>query len=82
MNWTNYKYCDWCNFNSENESELEKHVKKYYFTHTHNFMNQNIQKVKVEISEMKENGFVLKTMAMADFQQEHGKRNLTYRTHY
>ena len=45
-------------------------------------MNQNIQKVKVEISHMKENGFVLKTMAMADFQQEHGKRNLTYRTHY
>ena len=80
MNKKDYTFCIWCIFHSLNESELEKHVTGYNFRHNDDcdFKNKNIQKVKSEIAEMKVDGFILKYMAMAEFQQEHIRKNMTY----
>ena len=46
-----------------------------------NYKNNNLQKVKTEISETKKDGYILKSMAMAEFQKEHIINNFSYRFH-
>ena len=61
-----WRFCEFCNFNSKTENEMNKHVAELKFTYRNIFTEETIQQTKDEISIMRENGYILHTEAMSD----------------
>ena len=66
-----WRFCEFCNFNLKTENEMNKHVAGLQFTHRNVFTEETIQQTKYEISIMRENGYILHTEAIREFQNEH-----------
>jgi hypothetical protein len=50
----------------------------FKFTHTTNISNKYIDNYKRELTQMQDRGFILHTMAMAEFQKEYAERERRY----
>jgi uncharacterized protein VirK/YbjX len=57
----NWKFCEFCNFNSITEKEMEERILELKFTQRNSFTQATIQETKDEIFKMKENGNILYT---------------------
>ena len=66
-----WKYCEFCNFNSKKENEMTKLVTEFIFTRRNIITEETIQQTKAEMSKMRENGYILHSEALKEFQEEH-----------
>ena len=54
---------------------MKTHLSQFIYSHMDTISEESIDKVKLEISKMKEMAFILKTMEMAEFQKRHAQQN-------